>query len=318
MTWGARIAAVSVALLAVPPGLSNATQEPARSARAAERTPNRLSWGQPESVLTLAAPGPQMVLIPTSTFTMGSTEEDVLLALTECQREPRGHQCETSQFADEMPVRRVTVSSFFIDRTEVTVAAYARCASLHRCEPLPLGEGARRFDGPTLPASLVTFQEAQAYCVFRGGRLPTEAEFERAARGETGRRYPWGNLYNSHAANHGRLAWTSSDASDGFAELSPVGSFPAGRTPDGILDLAGNVAEWVMDRYAPTYSEEDLQDPKGPASSTVGPARVVRGGSYESGAAWLRGASRAAADPGVRRPTIGFRCARSAARTEEE
>lgn len=318
MTWGTRVAAALLALLAVPPGLSGATQGSARSDRVAERSPSAMPRWQPESVLTLAAPGPEMVLIPTSTFTMGSTEEDVLLALTDCQKEPRGHQCEASQFADEMPVRRVTVSSFFIDRTEVSVAAYARCAALHRCEPLPLGEGARRFDRPTLPASLVTFHEAQAYCAFRGGRLPTEAEFERAARGETGRRYPWGNLYNSHAANHGRLAWTQTDASDGFAELAPVGSFPSGRTPEGILDLAGNVAEWVQDRYAPTYSESDLRNPKGPASSSMGPARVIRGGSYENGAAWLRGASRAAADPGVRRPTIGFRCARGATRSEEE
>lgn len=318
MTWGVRLAAALLPVLAVPPGLSASARGSAPPLHGGEPSPAALEWGLPGGVLTLTAEGSEMVLIPRTTFAMGSTEDDVLRALSDCQREPRGHQCEAAQFADELPLRQVTVSSFYIDRTEVTVGAYARCAALHRCEPLPLGEGARRFDRPELPASMVTFAEAQAYCAFRGGRLPTEAEFERAARGETGRRYPWGNLYNSRAANHGRLAWTQSDASDGYAELARVGSFPSGRTPDGILDLAGNVAEWVEDRYAPAYSETDVRDPRGPAPTAAGPARVIRGGSYESGAAWLRGAARAAADPGVRRPTIGFRCARTATRMAPE
>lgn len=267
-------------------------------------------------VLTLTAPGPKVVLMPGSSFLMGSTDTEVLLALTDCQKEARGHQCQPSQFADELPLRNVTLSPYFIDRTEVTVAEYQRCVDLGRCAPLPFDEGARRFARPELPATLVTWYEAQAYCEFRGGRLPTEAEWERAARGESGRRYPWGDLYNSKAANHGRLAWTLHDASDGFAELAPAGSFPAGRTPEGVLDLAGNAAEWVADRYSPVYSEADLRDPQGPTAVAGGPARVVRGGSYESGPAWLRNASRAAAEPGTRRPSIGFRCARSAQRTE--
>jgi formylglycine-generating enzyme required for sulfatase activity len=159
----------------------------------------------------------------------------------------------------------------------------------------------------------VTWDDAQDFCRYRGGRLPSEAEFERAARGVERRTYPWGNLYNSRAANHGRLGWDPTDAGDGFAELSPVGSFPTGRTKDGFLDLAGNVAEWVSDRYLPAYSEATVKDPRGPSAPPAGPERVVRGGHYSQAAPWLRGAARQRADPAARRPFLGFRCARSVA-----
>ena len=245
---------------------------------------------------------------------MGSTDDDVLEALVSCQGEPLGARCEASRFADERPTRIVTLSAYFLDRTEVTVAAHARCVALHRCRPAPFSEGGGRFDRPELPVSLVTWKDAAAYCTFRGGRLPTEAEFERAARGRQGRRYPWGNRFGRHLANHGRLAWAPTDDRDGFAELAPVGAFPAGRTPDGFVDLAGNVAEWVADRYAPGYDPAAVTDPEGPAVTASTPLRVVRGGSYESPAAWLRGATRDAAPADLRRPTVGFRCARDAGR----
>ncbi|HEX4338042.1 MAG TPA: SUMF1/EgtB/PvdO family nonheme iron enzyme [Polyangiaceae bacterium] len=268
--------------------------------------------GDRPDVLTLKTPGSPMLLVPAGSFVMGSTGDDIVAAIVDCQREPGGDRCDQSMFANEAPLHRVTLSAYWLDRTEVTVGEYARCAATGRCAALPFGEGSNRFDQSRLPASLVTWDEARTYCEYRGARLPTEAEFERAARGVIGRRYPWGDLYNAHAANHGRLAWQQTDASDGFAELAPVGSFPSGKTPDGFLDLAGNVSEWVSDRFAPVYDESDAVDPQGPPVSGSSPARVVRGGDYRSPAAWLRGATRSAEVPGARRPWIGFRCARSA------
>jgi formylglycine-generating enzyme required for sulfatase activity len=262
-------------------------------------------------VVELRSPASRMILVPASTFVMGSTPMDVLSAMLDCIRQPLGSQlgCNETLFSDEMPQHRVRLSAFWLDRTEVTVRDYQRCVALGRCRPVPFAQGARRFDRPSYPVSLVTWDDAQSYCRFRGDRLPTEAEFERAERGTRGRRYPWGNLYNSHASNHGRLGVSPTDAGDGFAELAPVGSFASGRTPDGFLDLAGNVAEWVEDRYATSYQPGLQTDPRGPKS---GSTRVVRGGSYLSAAPWLRGAARQSADPTIRRPFVGFRCARSA------
>ena len=96
---------------------------------------------------------------------------------------------------------------------------------------------------------MITFDDAKRYCAFRGGRLPTEAEFERAARGPARRAYPWGQNYNPKLSNHGRLGVDTTDPNDGFSELAPVGSFPDGATPEGILDLAGNAAEWTADAF---------------------------------------------------------------------
>lgn len=242
---------------------------------------------------------------------MGSTIGDVLEAVADCAREPLGHRCREELFSDELPDHRVALSAYWLDRTEVTVAAYARCVAARRCRAAPFAQGASRFDRPAYPISLVSWEDARDYCAFRGARLPTEAEFERAARGIARRRYPWGNLYNRHLANHGRLGLDASDASDGFAELAPVGSFPGGRTPDGFLDLAGNVAEWVHDYYAPSYPQQAQRDPKGPGLVAGTSERVVRGGHHASGAPWLRGSARSHAAPTDRSPMVGFRCAKS-------
>jgi formylglycine-generating enzyme required for sulfatase activity len=263
-------------------------------------------------VIRLKAPGSRMIKVRASSFYMGSTVPDVLEAVAECAREPHGHRCKEELFANELPQHRVKLSAYWLDRTEVTVADYRRCVELRRCDAPPYADGARRFDRPSFPVTLVRHQDAVAFCKFRRARLPTEAEFERAARGIKGRRYPWGTVYNSRAANHGRLGLDRSDKTDGFAELAPVGSFPAGRTPDGFVDLAGNAAEWVADRYAPGYADSATVDPRGPSGSGATSERVIRGGSFSSPGPWLRGSARDSAEPDSRSPEVGFRCARSA------
>ena len=244
-----------------------------------------------------------MIRVAASSFVMGSSEAEIALAIGSCSREPLGYRCDERTFASELPRHPVEVSSFWLDRTEVTAGDYDRCAATGRCRPRSLDGGARRFAQQDLPATLVRAEDAEAYCESRGARLPSEAEFERAARGTSGRTYPWGMNYDPKLANHGRLGLDASDWSDGFAELSPVGSFPAGRTPDGFLDLAGNAAEWTRD---PFTTRHDL-----PVDAAWGGARVVRGGHFLNGAAWLRGAARVPqSEPGgfsgaVRRARIG-------------
>lgn len=263
-------------------------------------------------MLMLKEPGSTMIRIPASSFRMGSTPNDVIAALTLCLSEPQGHRCSERLFSDEVPAREVELSSYWIDRYEVTVREYRRCVDLGRCRPIPFAEGGIRYDRPDFPVSLVSYDDAERFCAFRSARLPTEAQFERAARGPLGRQFPWGDLYNGGASNHGRLAFDTTDASDGYAELAPVGSFPSGTTPDGVADLAGNVAEWVSDRYAPSYEGAATKDPRGPVPPKGSSARVIRGGGFSSAAAWLRNAARNSAEPDARRPDLGFRCARSA------
>lgn len=269
--------------------------------------------GTAGELLRLRAPRSLMVRIPGATFRMGSTPDEVVAALAQCAAEPLGHRCNEEVFTDELHEHRVTVRSFWMDRTEVTVGAYQRCVRTGSCTPLP-DAGTRRYLAPRYPVSFVTWYDAERYCEWRGARLPTEAEFELAARGPRGRRYPWGRLYNARVANHGRLAQLPTDRRDGYAELAPVGSFPSGRTPHGLLDLAGNVAEWTSDYYAPGYGRGPAVDPRGPKSSPLGNVRVVRGGHWANAAPWLRGAARDAAEASTRRPYIGFRCAKSASR----
>jgi len=255
-------------------------------------------------ILTLRAPGARSIRLARSDAVIGSSADDVLLAAASCASEPLGHRCNAQTFASELGRHIAQVGSFWIDRTEVTVREYSRCVAAGRCERPAYAAGGRRFERPFHPVTFVSHEDALSYCHFRGARLPTELEFERAARGARGRVFPWGELYHSRAANHGRFALLPNDDEDGFAELAPVGSFAVGRTPEGVLDLAGNVAEWVADAYRESYDD--------PPPQNSDARRVVRGGSYATGPSWLRGAARDSAPPGTRRPDLGFRCAQSA------
>lgn len=299
--------------------------------QASARTPNAPTTPvQPSSeaqtsdgMITLRTPGPDAILIREGLFTMGSSAEDLALARTLCSGEPMGKNCAELRFVEEYPAHEVFLSDFWMDRTEVTVAQYRRCVASGQCLEPPYGAGAARFDQPNFPVVNVSWYDATNYCRWAGGRLPTEAEWERAARGPKGRRFPWGNVYNSALANHGkvfgevmhnRLQWVvyasseEEDESDGFLEIAPVSSFRDGRTPDGFHDLAGNVEEWVSDYFQPQYPEGSLVNPRGPDQ---GEFRSVRGGSYIHGRHQLRTTARRFDLPSMRRPWRGFRCARN-------
>lgn len=271
------------------------------------KSPRRLPSTAQSTWLTLSAPLAPIAHFQATEFRMGSSAEEVLAALTQCSTEVLSQQC--PDFSDEQPTREISLSGFWLDAVEVSVERYARCVAQRRCTPIPFYQGARRFERPDLPATMVTHGDALRFCRFAGGTLPTEAQFERAARGEARRVYPWGDAYNSALANHGRLALSPADAADGFEELAPVVAFRTASTPEGVLQLAGNASEWVQDRYLPYYADSERTNPKGPGAASGATERVVRGGGYRSARSQIRGAARDSAPANHRAADVGFRCA---------
>lgn len=248
------------------------------------------------SALLLSAPvAAEEVFVPAGLFTMGIDH-------------PRA--------TDEKPRRQVYLSAFFINRYEVTNARFAAFVAATGYQTEAEKRGVEKADGiswrqphgpgavaaPSHPVVYVSWRDAEAYCAWRGGRLPTEAEWEKSARGPDGRLWPWGAAFAAGRAN----VW---GAEDGYAGLAPVGSFPAGASPYGALDLAGNVWEWCADWYdADYYATAPTQDPQGPAT---GRFKVLRGGSWINRGPTLRSINRFEVLPVERSPYIGFRCARS-------
>jgi formylglycine-generating enzyme required for sulfatase activity len=188
---------------------------------------------------------------------------------------------------DERPVVVHTLPLFRIDRTEVTRALYARCVASRRCPPLDLDLA----EEPNLPVTNVNWNEARAFCAYAGGRLPTENEWEKAARGSSGRDYPWGNDLDCARANWGNFDNEGPCAGKNPGRPVAVGSYPQGASPYGVLDMAGNVWEWVAEKYN--------RDPS---------RRVVRGGSCCSYFVEPRAANRNAWDATYRDADLGFRC----------
>jgi len=210
---------------------------------------------------------------------------------------------------DEQPARTIHLDAFLIDRHEVTIARYLRCVRAGRCGEPATATGCdwRRSDRDDHPVTCVDWTQASAYCAWVGKRLPSEAEWERAARGPSGRTFPWGE----QAADCRRAVMSAEAPGCGARGAAAVGSrSPAGDSPEGVSDLAGNVWEWVGDWYRARYYRIGRdRNPTGPAS---GASRVMRGGSWQDDGADLRGARRDHAPPTFRHRDLGFRCARDA------
>jgi formylglycine-generating enzyme required for sulfatase activity len=197
---------------------------------------------------------------------------------------------------DETPQHTVTLGAFEIDVTEVTQEQYSTCVAAGACpEPACPWDCARA----NLPATCVDWAAASSYCAWADKRLPTEAEWEKAARGSDGQKYPWGNDDPSCSLTN---------MLDCVGGVMPVGSLPDGASPYGALDMAGNVVELVADFYdANYYADSPAEDPTGPAQ---GSRYGGRGGGYKSEAVWQRASKRDWYDGDDEGPSLGFRCAR--------
>lgn len=221
-------------------------------------------WSGPPKEKPFPAIPSGMVLVPAGEFFMGCNEE-----------------ADKACSSDEKPGRSVFLDAFAIDKTEVTVAEYRQCVEAGKCTStgltMPYWDGKEhaesasfcnwdKSDGAQHPINCVDWMQADAYCRWAGKRLPTEAEWEKAARGTDKRVYPWGNEWDATKANaipRGTV---------------PVGSFPTGASPFGVLDLSGNVWEWTADWYDSAYYQNGpTQNPSGPGTGIF---RSVRGGSW--------------------------------------
>jgi formylglycine-generating enzyme required for sulfatase activity len=228
-------------------------------------------------VKTLAAVGLLLAVAPLSAQTAseivvttpaGTPHEMVLVAAGECT-------IGAGPGRDALPLQQVYLPAFYVDKYEVTngrYQAFLQVAGRPTPEEWTQYPEVAQPDSPDYPAIGIRWSDAVAYCQWAGLRLPTNLEWEKAARGTDGRTYPWGEGVDSTRANHGWLGGGDvccfPDPSDGYLHTSPVGSYPAGVSPYGAHDMAGNVAEWTADPYHP---EE----------SASGSRRCIRGGSYQ-------------------------------------
>ena len=234
---------------------------------------------------TAGMEAPKTVAVPAGMFWMGCNER----VDTEC-------------YDNEKPGRKVSVAAFEIDRTEVTVAAYRKCVTAGACSSAePSTDGRGTVQGcnwnsgrENHPVNCVDWSQASAYCKWAGGRLPTEAEWEKAARGTDGRKYPWGNTDVRKSRAYGNVHL---NASGDLRETMPVGSYPAGASPYGALDMIGNVTEWVESKSR-TYPGQK------------GEFHRLKGDSWYGMASASRPSYISEYDE-TRVPFIGFRCART-------
>lgn len=240
--------------------------------------------------------GMEQVFVPASSFIMGSDYEE----------------------EREKPQHTVWLDDYWIDTYEVTNAQYAMCVSAGACNAPDYRNSLTqdRYYGNTsfdnYPVIFVSWYDASDYCGWVGGRLPTEAEWEKAARGDQdARRFPWGNDFASNYANlcdrNCTMSWKNNSYDDSYIDTAPITSFPDGVSQFGAMNMAGNICEWVADWYKADYfyNKQDWSEPIGPSS---GSTRVIKGGSWYDDTDILRVSARYGFDPNKSFYDVGFRC----------
>jgi len=292
------------------------TEAPASTVTPTETPASTVTPTETPAAEITDARGVAMRLVPAGSFTMGDSAD---IAYTECQKLYIGGTCNRDFFTDEEPAHTVYLDAFYMDKYEVSNAAYRVCVNSGACQPPTVSSSyihSSYYGNPTYdvyPVVDVTWDMANAYCGWRSARLPSEAEWEKAARGPDGRMYPWGNTFDGRLANfcdaNCPFDWPNKSYNDGYTDTAPVDAFPGGASVYGIFNLAGNVWEWVADWYdASYYANSPASNPQGPASGQV---RVLRGGSWGHGGSNVRSADRSWDDPSLASGSVGFRCSRS-------
>ena len=244
----------------------------------------------PASLTAAGVQPTEMITIAPGKFTMGSSEKDIEWAAKTFFSESLDY------YRDETPAHTVDLPAYKIDKTEVTVQQY-RLYMERTGKPAPKYMDNKRFNQKHQPVVGVTWQEAADYCATMGKRLPTEAEWEKAARGADRRYYPWGNEPDNTRSNvRGKR--------DGYRYSAPVGIDKRGASPYGILDMAGNAWEWTADWYQPHPGNTHPNDFYGKQF------KIIKGGSWFSNMDLARIPVRGKSLPNRRSNYIGFRCAK--------
>ncbi|MFQ5443076.1 MAG: formylglycine-generating enzyme family protein [Nitrospinales bacterium] len=240
-------------------------------------------------------PAMEEVLIPAGEFTIGSTDKDIDWYVKEFFSESR------EWYLDETPAQKVYLKEFYIDKYEVTVAQYKRFMEETQRQAPKYFDNAK-FNRKNYPVVGVTWQDAADYCQWAGKQLPMEVDWEKAARGTDSRYYPWGSLPDNTKANiRGR--------EDGYRYTAPVGQFPQGESPYGVMDMAGNVWEWTRSWYLSYPGNEHPNELYGKTY------RVIKGGSWFSNIDLARTSTRGKVKPDQQFNYVGFRCMRKSPTT---
>jgi serine/threonine-protein kinase len=312
---GAGVAAATVSPVAPNPSVEEPSPAPAATATrlAADVTATAL----PPPTATAA---PQSTVTPTQLPNQRTAQDGMVQLLVPAGDFLMGSAGDLDADEDEQPQRTIFLDAFWVDQTEITNSMYAACVAAGACTTPAQGNSNSRadyYDNPAYadyPVVHVSRQAAAAYCQWAGRRLPTEAEWEKAARGSDGRIVPWGDALGDFRANFCDRScafnWAAMAIDDSQQELGPVGSYPQGASPFGALDMVGNAYEWALDEYdAFYYDGMPATNPVNPPASNEA---VIRGGSWFDRSAFIRAANRVNVDATLAGDNVGFRCVQDA------